>query len=154
MYANDAVAGSDELYWADGNAAPPVLLIDEATEAITEALHRMRSGSMLEQRDMAAAGVGLSDLFGGLHQLVELMTTSVSQDPATDAQGLQQRLDMLQVMMLLAQQVAEKMQYGGAAGNTTCHNERIERFSNCTPLRTLWRGSSNRPPISREVRAG
>lgn len=154
MCANDTVVGSDELYWADGNAAPPVLLIDEATEAITEALHRMRSESMLEQRDVAAASVGLGDLFGGLSQLVELLTTAVNQDSQPDAldrERLTERLGALRVMMLLAQRGAEKLQYGSAEINTT---NNVEPFSNCTPLRTLRRGSSNRPPTNREARVG
>lgn len=154
MCANDAVAGSEEIYWTDGNAAPPVLLIDEATEAITEALHRMRSGSMLEPRDVAAAGVGLGDLFGGLGQLVELLTTSVNEDSRTDSlhrERLTERLGALRVMMLLAQRGAEELQFGSAEISTTYN---VEPFSNCTPLRTLRRGSSNRPPTSREARVG
>jgi hypothetical protein len=81
MCANEPVVGCDERYWADGKAAVPVLLLDEATEAITEAVHRMRRGSVLEQRDVAATGVALGDLFGGLSQLVELCTTLMDQMP-------------------------------------------------------------------------
>jgi hypothetical protein len=33
-------------------------MIDEATEAITEAVHRLRAGSVLDGCDLAAAGVG------------------------------------------------------------------------------------------------
>lgn len=55
--ADEAVAGSDETYWVADNAAQPVLLLDEATEAITEALHGVRSGPVLDDRDLAAAGV-------------------------------------------------------------------------------------------------
>lgn len=73
----------DETYW-DHNAAQPVLLIDEATEAITEALYRLRAGSVLDDRDLTAAGVALSDLFGGLKPLIDLLVTSVGQDVVTD----------------------------------------------------------------------
>ncbi|MBV8994654.1 MAG: hypothetical protein JO287_13370 [Pseudonocardiales bacterium] len=65
VFASEAVAGGDERYWADGTATAPVLLLDEATEAITEAVHRIRRGSVLEHRDLGAAGVVLGDLFGG-----------------------------------------------------------------------------------------
>jgi hypothetical protein len=51
----------DETYW-DHNAAQPVLLIDEATEAITEALYYLRARSVLNDRDLTAAGVALDDL--------------------------------------------------------------------------------------------
>ena len=80
---DEAAARSDEMYWVDDSAAQPVLLIDEATEAITEALHRVRSGSMLDDRDLAAAGVALGDLFGGLSQLAGLLTTSVGKHAET-----------------------------------------------------------------------
>jgi hypothetical protein len=106
---DEAVACSDETYWANDNAAQPVLLIDEATEAITEALHRVRSGSMLDDRDLAAAGVALGDLFGGLGQLVDLLTTSVSNYANTDtlqARRREDRLETLRAMMLSAQQAA------------------------------------------------
>ena len=63
----------DETYW-DHNAAQPVLLIDEATEAITEAVYRLRAGSILDDRDLTAARVVLNDLFGGLKQLTDLFT--------------------------------------------------------------------------------
>jgi hypothetical protein len=33
-------------------------MIDEATEPITEAVHRLRAGSVLDGCDLAAAGVG------------------------------------------------------------------------------------------------
>jgi len=102
-------AHSDETYWVDDNAARPVLLIDEATDAITEALHRVRSGSMLDDRDLAAAGVALGDLFGGLGQLVDLLTTSVDKYNGTDAMQagqLEDRLETLRAMTLSAQQGA------------------------------------------------
>jgi hypothetical protein len=54
LCVDDAVARPDETYWGDDNAARPVLLIDEATQAITEALHRVRGGSVLDDRDLAA----------------------------------------------------------------------------------------------------
>jgi hypothetical protein len=73
----------DETYW-DHNAAQPVLLIDEATEAITEALYYLRARSVLNDRDLTAAGVALDDLFGGLKQLTDLL-------PATTRSATGQR---------------------------------------------------------------
>jgi hypothetical protein len=110
MCTDEAVARSDETYWVDANAAQPVLLIDEATEAITEALHRVRSGSALDDRDLAAAGVALADLFGGLGQLADLLTTPVDKYADTDPQQvrwLESRLETLRAMTLSAQQAAE-----------------------------------------------
>jgi hypothetical protein len=69
LCVDEVVAGCDETYWADDNAAQPVLLIEEAAQVITEALHQVGSGSVLDDRDLAAAGVALGDLFGGLGQL-------------------------------------------------------------------------------------
>lgn len=63
--SSESPAYSDEAYW-DHHAAQPVLLIDEATDAITEALYRLRAGSVLAARDVTAAGVALNDLFGGV----------------------------------------------------------------------------------------
>jgi hypothetical protein len=84
IYADEVVVDLDEGYWADDDAALPVLLIDEATEAITAALHRVRSGSTLDERDLSAASVALGDLFGGLEQLADLlMSTTASQHTAT-----------------------------------------------------------------------
>lgn len=81
---DEAVTRDNDAYWVDDNAAQPVLLVDEATEAITEALHRVRSGSVLDRRDLAAVGVALSDLFGGLGQLADLLVSSVSKYANTD----------------------------------------------------------------------
>jgi hypothetical protein len=72
-----AVEYSDETYWGDRDAGHPVLLIDEATDAITEAVYRIRSGSVLDDRDLSAARVALTDLVGGLGQLAELLITSL-----------------------------------------------------------------------------
>jgi hypothetical protein len=105
LCTDEAVTRSDETYWADDNAAQPVLLIDEATEVITEALQRVRSGSMLDDRDLAAAGVALGDLFGGLGQLADLLTTSVSKYANTDplqAGRREDRLETLRATMLSA----------------------------------------------------
>jgi hypothetical protein len=114
----DAVARADETYWADDNAAQPVLLIDEATEAITESLYRVRSGSMLNNRDLAAAGVALSDLFGGLGQLADLLTIAVDKHAGTDqlqAGWLENRLATLRATTLSAQQAAAGLQREKAA---------------------------------------
>ena len=98
---DQTVAYSDETYWADRSASQPVLLIDEATEAITEALHRVRTGSVLRDRDLAAAEVALGDLFGGLDQLADLLTASVDRYAETDprhAGQLEDRLDTVRTM--------------------------------------------------------
>ena len=81
--SSESPAYFDEAYW-DHDAAQPVLLIDEATEAITEALYRLRTGSVLADRDVTAAGVALNDLFGGIRQLTDLLITSGGQDVVTD----------------------------------------------------------------------
>jgi hypothetical protein len=73
LCADETVTCFDETYWISDDAAQPVLLIDEATQAITEALHRVRGGSVLDERDLAAAEVALGDLFGGLDQLAALL---------------------------------------------------------------------------------
>lgn len=119
---DETAARSDEMYWVDDNAAQPVLLIDEATEAITEALHQVRSGSMLDDRDLAAAGVALGDLFGGLSQLAGLLTTSVGKCAETDplqAGRLGDRLETLCAMTLSAQQAAAGLQGESAAIHPT-----------------------------------
>ena len=166
MCANEAVAGCDQRYWTDSAAATPVLLIDEATEAITEAVHRLRCGSMLEERDVAAAGVALSDLFGGLSQLAELCTTVVSQHAGTDLLHIgrsEPRWQTLRMMMLSAQQVAQELEFESAAAIPvdSCneqipvprydHNE-IDHLSDYTPPRALARNLSARPLHNSEIR--
>jgi hypothetical protein len=95
MCIGKSAARSDETYW-DHNAAPPVLLIDEATEAITEALYHLRAGSVLDDRDLTAAGVALTDLFGGLNQLTDLLFSSAGRFVMTDPLGGSQLNDRLQ----------------------------------------------------------
>ncbi|MGH3755861.1 MAG: hypothetical protein ACRDRP_24900 [Pseudonocardiaceae bacterium] len=122
MCADEAVTRTDETYWVDDNAAQPVLLLDEATEAITEALHRVRSGSVLHHRDLAAAGVALGDLFGGLGQLADLLTISVGKYTETGplhAARLEDRLETLRAMTLSAQQAAEGLRLETAATRPT-----------------------------------
>ena len=82
----------DEAYW-DHDAAQPVLLIDEATEAITEALYRLRTGSALADRDVTAAGVALNDLFGGLKELMDRLVTSAGQEVVTNLSDRLQGFD-------------------------------------------------------------
>lgn len=103
----DSAPRFDETYW-DHNAAQPVLLIDEATEAITEALYRLRTGSVLADHDLTAAGVALDDLIGGLKQLTELFSTSIGQDAMTD---LSDRLQGLQATTRSAQQAADGLHW-------------------------------------------
>jgi hypothetical protein len=160
---NETVAGFDERYWADGKAAVPVLLLDEATEAITEAVHRIRRGSVLEQRDVAATGVALGDLFGGLSQLVELYITLMDQDSRTEPLRigrLADRWQTLRIMMLSAQQVTNELGWETAAIPVTRCEEipvprhdhiEIERFSNSTPCGRSG-GSPDRPLPNREIR--
>lgn len=124
--ADEAVAGSDEAYWVADNAAQPVLLLDEATEAITEALHGVRSGSVLDDRDLAAAGVALGDLFGGLGQLADLLTTSVGKYAETEplhVARLADRLETLRAMTLSAQQAAEGLRLETTAIRPTSGDE-------------------------------
>lgn len=166
LCANDAVAGCDQRYWTDSAAAAPVLLIDEATEAITEAVHRLRCGSMLNERDVAAAGAALSDLFGGLSQLAELCTTVVSQHAGTDPLHIGRsgpRWQTLCMMMLSAQQVAQELEFESAAAIPvdSCNEKipvpryddnEIDHLSNYTPPRALGRNLSDRPLHNSEIR--
>jgi GAF domain/ANTAR domain len=126
LCVDEAVAGCDETYWADDNAAQPVLLIEEAAQVITEALHQVGSGSVLDDRDLAAAGVALGDLFGGLGQLAALLTPSVVRFAESDPREVgprEDRLQALRVMMSCAQQVAE----GVAAGECRGEDGRVGR---------------------------
>jgi hypothetical protein len=113
LCVEEAVARFDETYWAEDNASQPVLLIDEATQAITEALHRVRSGSELDGRDLVAAGVALGDLFGGLGQLATLLRASIKEFAETDPGGsgpLKDRLQILRGLTFYAQQAAAEPQ--------------------------------------------
>jgi hypothetical protein len=68
---------------------------------------------VLDDRDPAAAGVALGDLFGGLGQLAGLLTISVTKFARSDplhVGPLEDRLQTLRVMTLSAQQVAEELQ--------------------------------------------
>lgn len=117
LRVDEAATGFDEAYWSEDNAAQPVLLIDEATQAITEALHRVRSGSVLDERDVAAAGVALGDLFGGLGQLAALLPTSAvtfAESGPREVGPLEDRLQTLRVMALCAQEAAEAPQLDSA----------------------------------------
>jgi hypothetical protein len=102
---DEAAGHSDETYWVGDNAAQPVLLIDEATEAITEALHRVRHGSVLDDRDLAAAQVAFDDLLGGLRELADLLSTPVGHHARAIPQQvrrLDDRLATLRAMRLSA----------------------------------------------------
>ena len=115
---DEAGARSGAMYWVGNTTAQPVLLLDEATEAITEAIHRVRSGPMLDDRDLAAAGVALGDLFGGLGQLADLLSTSVGKYAQTDplqVGRLEDGLETLRAMTWSAQQAADGLWLGSAA---------------------------------------
>lgn len=112
-----ATAVGDD-YWVGGNAAEPVLLVDQAADAITEALHRVRSGTRLDNLDLAAAGVALGDLFGGLGELADLLRSSVGRyADAAPLQVAQLRdvLGALRSTATQAKQAAERVQFSGAA---------------------------------------
>lgn len=122
LCSDEVVTRDNDAYWVDDNAAQPVLLVDEATEAITEALHLVRSGSVLDDRDLAAAGVALSDLFGGLGQLADALASSVSKYANTDplqVGRLEDRLETLRAMTLSARRAAEALRLGSAAVRLT-----------------------------------
>ncbi|HEY2765809.1 MAG TPA: hypothetical protein VGJ13_17655 [Pseudonocardiaceae bacterium] len=111
-------AASSDAYWVDGNAAEPVLLVDQAADAISEALHHVRSGSTLDDRDLAAAGIALRDLLGGLGQLADLLATSVYKYTAADpleVGRIEDRLETLRAATRHAQHAAEGLQQCGAA---------------------------------------
>ena len=112
IHADEAAVDLDDGYWADDHAALPVLLIDEATEAITAALHRVRCGSTLDDRDLTAAGVALGDLFGGLGQLADLLGTAAGQHTTADSSHSQQvdRLATLSAMTRSARQTVVGLQ--------------------------------------------
>jgi hypothetical protein len=113
IHAGEAAVDLDDGYWADDDAALPVLLIDEATEAITAALHRVRCGSTLDDRDLTAAGVALGDLFGGLGQLADLLlSTAAGQHTTADSLHSQQadRLATLSAMTRSARQTVVGLQ--------------------------------------------
>ncbi|HEX2301972.1 MAG TPA: hypothetical protein VHH34_26265 [Pseudonocardiaceae bacterium] len=105
-------------YWAGDNAAEPVLLLGQAVDAITEALHQLRSGTRLDNQDLAAAGVALGDLFGGLGELADLLHSSVrcyaDAAPLQVAQ-LREVLGALRSTVAKAKQAAERVQFSGAA---------------------------------------
>ena len=108
----------DEEYWVDGNAAAPVLLVDQAADAISEALYRVRAGSVLDKWDLAATGVALRDLLGGLGQLADLLSTSVGRYAKVaplEAGRLEDRLETLRTSALDAQRAAEGVESTSAA---------------------------------------
>ena|SRR5947209_1453280 len=107
---DEPATAADETYWIDGNAALPALLIDEATQAITEALYRIYSVPILHDHDLVAVGVTLGDLFGALNQLADLLATRV--DQCANAHPLkvgrlQDELEAFRAMMRLVRHAAE-----------------------------------------------
>lgn len=115
---HEVTARADDEYWADDNAAEPVLLVDQAADAITEALHRARTGSSLDDQDVAAAGVALGDLFGGLGEFAHLLSSSVGKyaDTAGPQVGrLEELLETLRVTAAQAKRAAEGMHSSCAA---------------------------------------
>ena len=112
IHADEAAVDVDDGYWADDDAALPVLLIDEATEAITAALHRVRCGPTLDDRDLTAADVALGDLFGGLGQLADLLSTAAGQYATANSSQRQPvaRLATLSAMTRSARQTVVGLQ--------------------------------------------
>lgn len=105
-------------YWVDDRAAAPVLLVDQAADAISEALYRVRAGSELDPRDLAAAGVALRDLLGGVGQLAGLLSMSAgryAQIAPAQAGQLENRLETLRANTLHAQRAAEGVERSSAA---------------------------------------
>lgn len=105
-------------YWVDENAAAPVLLVDQAADSITEALHQVRSGALLDDQDLAAAGVALRDLFGGLGELADLLSTSAGKYAGTasaEVGHLEDRLEALRATAERAGRAAEGVQRSSAA---------------------------------------
>lgn len=115
---HEVTAQADDEYWVDENAAEPVLLVDQAADAITEALHRVRSGTRLDNQDLAAAGVALGDLFGGLGELADLLHSSACRyaDAAPLQAGqLNDLLGTLRTTVAQAKRAAEGMHFSSAA---------------------------------------
>lgn len=116
VHANAAAADDD--YWVDDNAAEPVLLVDQAADAITEALHRVRCGPRLDSQDLAAAGVALGDLLGGLGELAEVLRSSVFRYAETgrlQAAQLHDALGVLRSTAAQARRAADRVHFSGAA---------------------------------------
>ena len=112
-----ATQANDE-YWVDDNAAAPVLLVDQAADAITEALHLVRSGSPLDDQDVTAAGVALGDLFGGLGELADLLSTTVgkyAERAPLEVGQIENMLETLRNTAHQAKRAAETMQLSSAA---------------------------------------
>jgi hypothetical protein len=74
--------------------------------------------SKLDDRDLAAVGVALSDLFGGLGQLADSLASVVGEHANTDplkVGRLADRLGTLRATTLLAQEAAERLWLESAA---------------------------------------
>ncbi|HEX2299688.1 MAG TPA: hypothetical protein VHH34_14440 [Pseudonocardiaceae bacterium] len=115
---HEVAAQTDDEYWVDDNAAAPVLLVDQAAEAITEALHLVRSGVPLDDQDVTAAGVALGDLFGGLGELADLLSISVckySELAPLEVGQIENILETLRNTAHQAKRAAETMQASSAA---------------------------------------
>lgn len=117
MIAEEPVRSSDE-YWVADDASRPVLLVDQAADAITEALHLVRNGADLDDRDLAAAGVALRDLLGGVGELADLLSSSVAKYAETDpleVGRIEDRLETLRDTAQHAQRAAEDLEQSSAA---------------------------------------
>lgn len=133
---HQVAAQTDDDYWIDDNAAEPVLLVDQAADAITEALHRIRSGTRLDNHDLAAAGVALGDLFGGLGELADLLRSSVGRYAGAAPLQTGQLHDVLGALHSTAAQAkraAERVHFSGAA--IPPPREETESKSVCARLR-------------------
>jgi hypothetical protein len=115
---HEVAAQVGDEYWVDDNAAAPVLLVDQAADAITEALHMVRSGAPLDDQDMTATGVALGDLFGGLGELADLLSTSVgkyTELAPLEVGEIENMLETLRATAEQAKRAAEVMQLSSAA---------------------------------------
>lgn len=111
-------ARSDDEYWVADDASRPVLLVDQAADAITEALHLVRNGAELDDRDLAAAGVALRDLLGGVGELAELLSSSVAkyaEDDPVEVGRIEDRLETLRDTAQHAQRAAEDVEQSSVA---------------------------------------
>lgn len=121
VIAEEPTRSSDE-YWVAEDASRPVLLVDQAADAITEAIHLVRHGEDLDDRDLAAAGVALRDLMGGVGELADLLSTSVAKYAETDpleAGRIEDRLETPRATAQRAQRAAEGVERSSAALSPT-----------------------------------
>ena len=107
----------------------PALLIDEATQAITEALYRIYSVPILHDHDLVAVGVTLGDLFGALNQLADLLATRVDQCANAHPLKVGRNVNLVPVLIVLPSITGNVVQPGlFAKGQVIRSRQRVGRI--------------------------